>query len=89
MVVVDWLFIDSNEGVPDGRPKLGLFDHRPERWEEEEMESIIWPVKWEKVASGQWMQRAVWKRMVPAGAGTSPLYPGDYYVDSGLLDERR
>jgi hypothetical protein len=49
--------------------RQGLLDNRPEVGGEDQMEpeqswETVSPLKWEKIASGQWIQRAVWKRMV-------------------------
>jgi hypothetical protein len=49
--------------------RQGLLDNRPEVGGEDLMEpeqswATASPLKWEKIASGQWKQRAVWKRMV-------------------------
>jgi len=41
-----------------------LFRPRLERWEGEQIEPVGSTEKWEKVASGQWMQKAAWNRMV-------------------------
>ena len=41
-----------------------LFRPRLELWEGEQIEPVGSTEKWEKVASGQWMQKATWNRMV-------------------------
>ena len=49
--------------------RQGLLDNRPEvggehQKEPEQICQTLSPEKWEKIASGQWIQRARWKRMV-------------------------
>jgi hypothetical protein len=44
--------------------RADLFNHRNELWEGEQTVSVGSPEKWETVASGQWMQRSAWNRMV-------------------------
>jgi hypothetical protein len=49
--------------------RQGLFDNRPEVGGEDQKEpeqicQTLSPEKWEKISSGQWIQRARWKRMV-------------------------
>ena len=41
-----------------------LFKPRHEFWEGEQIEPVCPSEKWETVASGQWMQKAAWNRMV-------------------------
>ena len=41
-----------------------LFKPRLELWEGEQIEPVGPSEKWETVASGQWMQKAAWTRMV-------------------------
>jgi hypothetical protein len=41
-----------------------LFKPRHEFWEGEQIEPVGPSEKWETVASGQWMQKVTWNRMV-------------------------
>ena len=80
------------ESLMEGRLQRGadkwrteLFNHRPELWEGEQTEPVGSPEKWETVASGQWMQRAAWNRMVTRPMREQPYTtsdPGNYCVDS-------
>ena len=44
--------------------RIELFKPRLELWEGEQIEPVGPSEKWETVASGQWMQKAAWNRMV-------------------------
>ena len=52
-----------------------LFNHRPDLEEEEPMEKVGPPEKWEKVASGLWMQKAEWNGTVIRAESEQPHSP--------------
>ena len=83
------LQLGANEG------RKGLFEGRCEDMEEDQMQSEQnWksaaPAKWDKIASGKWIQKAAWNRMVtmmerdqPHKTPVTSTWTADYLTREG------